>query len=249
MTSPFSRFANSRAFIRFLRPFFSLRFWKLNYRTLQIKAAKRAWSRPPYADYLQFYYSKNVNPFYETIEDKWASIRPIMIEMADLKPGDRVLDLGTGVGFQAAAYAGRGHNTVGVDFVLDRLRLAHKKHTLAHMDWTLADATCLPFPNNAFEVITISLVLHAMPIDTIRFALSEIRRVAARRIVFAEPRMPDHWLYGRIYKQIVPLFDESIYMRDYLETDFEILLKTVPLRLIEWRWCAHHTLAAYACEV
>ena len=90
------QYTKARSLLRFLQPFFSLQFWKLNCRTLQIKASQKNWENRNYVEYLQYYYSNKVNPYYETIADKWNSIRPIMIEMAELKADDRVLDIGSG---------------------------------------------------------------------------------------------------------------------------------------------------------
>ena len=44
-------------------------------------------------------------PCWEPIDDKWHRIRPLVVRMADPGPGDTVLDVATGAGYQAAAFA------------------------------------------------------------------------------------------------------------------------------------------------
>lgn len=202
-----------------------------------------------YTEYLKYYYSRTLNPYYETIEDKWFVIRPVMLEMADLKKGDRVLDLGTGLGFQAAAFASGGHSTLGIDFVSDRLRLARERHSLSNLQWAVADATRLPFPENSFDVVAVSLALHDMPIPSLRIALSEIRRVARRRAVIAEPWLDGRSLLRPFYITIAALFDESMYVKEFLDADLPALFQQAALQLIHWKACAQNTLAVYACKV
>ncbi len=234
---------------RFLRPFVSPGFWKLNLRTLQLKRSFRQRGDRAYTEYLKYYYSRTLNPYYETIEDKWFVIRPVMIEMADLKKGERVLDLGTGLGFQAAAFASAGYPTLGIDFVLDRIGLARGHHNLGNLQWAVADAARLPFPQNSFEVVAVSLALHDMPVSALRIALSEIRRVARRRAVIAEPRLDGHPLLRPFYRSIATLLDESIYMQEFLDADLPALFQEAGLHLSSWKACVQNTLAVYACEV
>ncbi len=231
-----------------LRPFVSFRFWSLCLRTVQLKRMFQKRGASFYGEYLQTYYSRSVNPYYETIEDKWVAIRPVMIEMADLKIGERILDLGTGLGFQAAAFAACGYETLGVDFVPDRIHLARQRHSCTSLRWIVADATNLPFPDHSIDVVSVSLALHDMPVQVVRVALSEIRRVTKRRIVIAEPRLKHHSLLLPIYKSVACLLDESMYMKDFLDMDILGLFQEATLRLIGWKECFGNTLAVYACE-
>ena len=243
--------ANTQAssFWIFVRPFLSSRFWRLNAKTVQMKWLSKGWEHVPYTEYLRQYYCRDLNPYYETIEDKWAAIRPLMVEMAELAPEELVLDLCTGLGFQAAAVAATDHHVVGIDYVYDRVYLARQRLDVTRLHWAVADAAYLPLGKDAFDVITISLALHDMPIPAIQAVLGEVWRVARRRVVIAEPRMPDLWLLSKAYKSAAALFDESLFVEAYLETDIEKLLRQAALRLVSWQRCVHNTLAVYACDV
>ena len=240
---------NKNSFLRFLRPFVSARFWKLNIRTIQLKRSFRINGNHPYKDYLQYYYSREANPYYEGIEDKWYILRPLIIEMADPKPRERILDLGTGVGFQAIAFAEEGFETLGIDVVMDRIKLAKQRKGGANLSWLVADAVRLPLPSDSFDVVSVSLALHDMPISVLRVCFAEIQRVARRRVVIAEPRLPDHRLFSGLYRSAILFFDESIYLNEYLDANIESMLERAGLHLIKRQSCIQNTLVIYACDI
>ena len=237
------------SFWKFLKPFVSSRFWRLNAKTVQMKWLSKGWGQCSYTEYLRQYYCRDLNPYYEAIEDKWAAIRPLIVEMAELGPEEQVLDLCTGLGFQAAALAATDRHVVGIDYVYDRVQLAKQRQGVTLLHWAVADAAHLPLGEDAFDAITISLALHDMPILVIRAVLSEVRRVARRRVVIAEPRMPDHWLLREVYKSVLVLFDESLFIEEYLDANIEKLFQDASLRLVSRKSCVHKMLAVYACDV
>lgn len=118
-------------------------------------------------------------------EDLWQRLPPdtVLPELerrrrflrSQLRPGDRVLDLGCGDGTFAATAAASGAGSVtGVDIAqaaLDRARRAHP-----HLTFELVDENDpLPFPDNRFELVWASEVIEHIA-DTARW-LSEVRRV------------------------------------------------------------------------
>jgi SAM-dependent methyltransferase len=92
------------------------------------------------------------------------------------RPGDRILDAGTGSGNMAAALAGRGADVVGIDFCEPALPLARQKAPNATFQF--GDLTQpLAFPDASFDLVTCSAVLHVLSRDQQRFALRELARV------------------------------------------------------------------------
>ncbi len=229
-------------------PFFSLPFYRLLAKTLHIKWMFFRRGGKKYSEYLTEYYSRANNPYWEVIEDKWAPVRSSMVELAELKPGETVLDLATGVGFQAAAFAARSHFTVGMDYIFDRTLLARKRHPQAILSWVVADASNLPFRENAFDVVAVSLALHDMPVPVMKHALGEIYRVARRRVVIVEPQAPGHPLLRLLYLGIAVVFDELIWIKDYLENDLQALLAEARLKLVVRQQCFHNILTLYSCD-
>ena len=90
-----------------------------------------------------------------------------------IEPGDRVLDLGCGAGRHAFEAARRGAQVVAVD--LDRSELTQVSALFAAMAEAgeipdggsgiaiSGDATCLPFPDGAFDKIIAAEVLEHLP--------------------------------------------------------------------------------------
>ena len=95
------------------------------------------------------------------------------------KPGERVLDVGTGPGFLAAeigeAVGPSGH-VYGIDLSEPLLRVANAQGT--HQPWVefcYGDAACIPFPENFFDIVISTQVLEY--ISHVNNALIELFRV------------------------------------------------------------------------
>lgn len=84
----------------------------------------------------------------------------------------RVLDLATGTGDLGLALRRAGKSVVGADFCLDMLARARQK---GGSELVAADALCLPFPDGAFDAVTIAFGVRNFA-DLPR-GLAEIRRV------------------------------------------------------------------------
>ncbi len=98
------------------------------------------------------------------------------------RTGERVLDVGSGPGFLAAAIAetaGSSGAVCGVD--ISEPLLAVARAHCAHQPWVefrQADATQLPFPDHAFDAVISTQVLEY--IRDVSAALAEIHRVVRR---------------------------------------------------------------------
>jgi len=127
------------------------------------------------------------------------------------KPGGRALDLCCGSGDLCflAEKLGAGQVT-GADFTLPMLAVARRRHLAGskRSRFVQADALRLPFPDGAFDVITISYGLRNVA-DPFA-ALSEMRRVLAPggRAVVLDFGKPDNpvaaALYGAYLRTMMP---------------------------------------------
>ncbi|MEU6791042.1 class I SAM-dependent methyltransferase [Nonomuraea wenchangensis] len=107
-----------------------------------------------------------VNAYYE---------RPAMLELAGDVAGRRVLDAGCGAGPLFAALRERGAVVTGVDASAGMLELARRRLG-ADADLRVVDlAGPLPFPDDTFDDVIASLVLHYL--EDWGPTLTEIRRV------------------------------------------------------------------------
>ncbi len=131
------------------------------------------------------------------------SVRIMALEVvrrAHLRPGERILDIGTGTGTAAAAARGEGRQVTGIDAAPGMLKIARREVsgvTFAEMDFAALD-----FADESFDVV---IACHALnfatdPVD----ALREWRRVtrAGGRLSLSVPgplEVGPQALYAEIY--------------------------------------------------
>ena len=82
-----------------------------------------------------------------------------LLDAAEVGPGKRVLDVGTGPGYAAARAAERGAAIVGLDRVESMLTLARRQHP--GLEFRQGDVEALPFPDQSFDAVVGNfLMLH-----------------------------------------------------------------------------------------
>lgn len=110
------------------------------------------------------------------------AFRERLVEMARLKPGESVLDVGCGTGTQAIAAkrrVGATGQVYGIDASGEMIELAKKKATDfdADVNFQTAITEALPFPDNSFDVVFSTLMLHHLPRAAREQCAREIYRV------------------------------------------------------------------------
>jgi ubiquinone/menaquinone biosynthesis methyltransferase len=107
-----------------------------------------------------------------------------LVAMADVKPGERALDLACGTGDIAFAVAGRGARTVGLDITHRMLQLARLRRSGAvpgfggqvELPFFLdGDMASVPFRSASFDLVTTGYGLRNVP--DLDAAIDEIARV------------------------------------------------------------------------
>ncbi len=93
-----------------------------------------------------------------------------------------VLDVGTGSGLFAGVFARRGLTAAGVDVRPDMVDAA--RQNVPEGEFRLAPAEVLPYPDGAFDLVFMGVVLHEAD-DRLK-ALGEAARVARLRIAVLE---------------------------------------------------------------
>jgi demethylmenaquinone methyltransferase/2-methoxy-6-polyprenyl-1,4-benzoquinol methylase len=114
-----------------------------------------------------------------------------------LRPGERVLDVGAGTGVSTEELARSGAFAVGADLSVGMLRAG--RETRPTVPLVAGDALRLPFPDAAFDAVTISFALRNV-VDT-GAALRELARVtrAGGRLVVCEFSHPTNAAFRVAY--------------------------------------------------
>jgi demethylmenaquinone methyltransferase/2-methoxy-6-polyprenyl-1,4-benzoquinol methylase len=73
------------------------------------------------------------------------NLRREVLRLASLAPGSRILDVATGTGAQALAFAPTAKEVVGIDLYEAMLSIARRKNRFANVTFKQADAASLPF--------------------------------------------------------------------------------------------------------
>ena len=105
-----------------------------------------------------------------------------LLELADLEPGFRVLDLAAGTGDLALGSAHRGvgesssrvGSVVAADLTPPMMRVGQARRGADSVLWTGADALCLPFRDEVFDRVVIGYGLRNLA--NLENGLAEIRR-------------------------------------------------------------------------
>jgi ubiquinone/menaquinone biosynthesis methyltransferase len=104
-----------------------------------------------------------------------------LVSIADVRPGERALDLAAGTGDIAFAVAARGAKTIGLDITHRMLQLARlrssgaKAGQAAFVPLINGDMAALPFATASFDLVTTGYGLRNVP--DLNAAIEEIARV------------------------------------------------------------------------
>ncbi len=146
--------------------------------------------------------------------------RQKVIAYSEIQPNDNVLDVCTGTGELAIAFARAGATVTGIDIAEDMLKRAGEKFNGTSLSWHRMDACHLAFDRHSFDVSAISLALHHMPEVVQHQVLSELARVTRRKIIIVEPHQPFAAWKHTAWALIATIIDESEYMFEWARQDF-----------------------------
>ena len=110
------------------------------------------------------------------------ALREMTVSLAQVKPGDCVLEVGCGTGtltLEAKRQAGPSGKVFGIDVIPGMIELSRQKAAQAQVDITfqLGSIDDIPFPANRFDVVMCSFMIFHMS-DMVRHkGITEIYRV------------------------------------------------------------------------
>jgi ubiquinone/menaquinone biosynthesis C-methylase UbiE len=116
-----------------------------------------------------------------TTRGREGKFRRTLVELAGVKPGDSVLDIGCGTGslaIEAGKTVGPTGSVDGIDPSPEMIgRAKGKARRLANVRFEIAPAQNLPFADASFDIVMSSLVLHQLPPDSLHTVKAEVARV------------------------------------------------------------------------
>ncbi len=129
-----------------------------------------------------------------------------VVQLANVKSGDKALDLCCGTGDISFALAKNGAETIGLDFSEQMLEVANARHqksnpqsAIRNPQFLQGDAQQLPFPDNEFDVVSVGYGLRNLA--NLDCGLDEMVRVAkpGARIISLDFGKPPNVLWRKIY--------------------------------------------------
>ena len=161
-------------------------------------------------------------PFYDIVVRPISSIREKVVSFTDAPGRGKILDVATGTGKQAFAFARNGYDVTGIDLSEAMLRIARRKNKYKNLKLQIADASNLPFGPASFDVACISFALHEMPLTVREKVLQEMVRVTKPdgTIVTVDFDLPKNRIGRFLIYHFVKSFEGEHYVR-YIRSDLK----------------------------
>lgn len=101
------------------------------------------------------------------------------LRLLDVKPGERVLEIGCGTGHALRVLSAAGGHVSALDLSIGMLTRARRAVTRsgANAELCQGDALSLPFKANSFNAVFLSFTLELFPNEEIQLVLKECRRI------------------------------------------------------------------------
>jgi demethylmenaquinone methyltransferase/2-methoxy-6-polyprenyl-1,4-benzoquinol methylase len=164
-------------------------------------------------------------PFYNVMTLPLVKVREQVVDFTNAGKGSTILDVATGTGQQAFAFAKRGYDVIGVDLTESMLAIARKNNKDGLVKFETADATHLRFEENSFGVSCVSFALHDMPLTIREKVLREMVRVTQPNgiIVIVDYDLPRNQIGRALIYRLITLY-EGEYYRQFIASDLEALI-------------------------
>ncbi len=159
-------------------------------------------------------------PVYNLMTLPLTRVRHQVVDFAEPIRGPLVLDVATGTGQQAFAFAERGCQVVGVDLTEAMLSIARRNNRDGLVQFEAGDATGLRYTDGHFDITCISFALHDMPLAIRARVLREMVRVTKTdgTLMIIDYGLPSGSLSRVIAFGLISLYERGYY-REFIASN------------------------------
>ena len=159
-------------------------------------------------------------PIYDGFELLLSDIRKKNVEHIN-PAGKTVLDVATGTGSLAVELGKQAEKVIGIDLSDKMLEVARRKSKSNNISFQQMDASQMEFKDDTFDIVTISLGLHDMPLNIRDAVLKESKRVLKPngKLFILEHDLPQNKFFASISATLIDTF-ESKYFLPFVKSDF-----------------------------
>lgn len=173
-------------------------------------------------------------PFYNLMTLPLIKVRDQVVDLSGASKNSTILDVATGTGQQAFAFAKCGYFVTGVDLTESMLAVARKNNKSGLVKLEIGDATHLRFEDSSFDVACISFALHDMPLTIRQKVLKEMVRVTkpSGSIVIVDYSLPRDRLGRFLSYRLITLY-EGEYYNKFIGSDLVGLTQSLGIEIVE----------------
>lgn len=183
-----------------------------------------------YKDYNDKLFSRWA-PFYDGFELILSDVRNKVAHEINAT-NKTILDVATGTGSLAIALSPKAKKVVGIDLSSKMLAVARKKNSNGNLSFLQMDASKMDFHDNEFDIITISLGLHDMPLEVRTAVLEEVKRVLKKdgSLYILEYDLPPNKLAAWCSARFINSYESKYYLK-FIQSDFAAYLNTFGFKM------------------
>ncbi|MGV3465647.1 MAG: class I SAM-dependent methyltransferase [Heyndrickxia sp.] len=205
---------------------------------------------------VQDQFGKSAESYVESKVHKDGKDLQKLVEMARLSGNERLLDIATGGGHTANAFASRVTNVTALDLTKEMLIAAEKfikGNGHQNVQFVEGDAENIPFASETFDIVTCRIAPHHFP--NILDFVSEVNRVLKYngQFLLDDNVVPEANEYDKFYNTIEKMRDYS-HFRAWKKSEWIQMLEANGFEVEEWHrfekvfifepWCDRMNLPA-----
>ena len=149
-------------------------------------------------------------------------------------PRSIVLDVATGPGYNAFAFAERVRRVIGMDdseLALIRAEALRRERRLGHVEFMVGDAQEIPFDNDLFEIVTCTIILHHF--EDPAAVIAEMARVCRPDgLVAIEDVIVPEDPVGAEHRETIERLRDASHVRFLSESELRRLIEQVGLSVV-----------------